>query len=94
MSDALAQAVLDALDADALDALAERLAPRIASRLEGSGDGWLDAKAAASYLGLPSIHALHRLGAERRIPCSQHREGGKLYFRRSELDAWRLEQER
>ena len=94
MSDALARALLEALDDDALEALAERLAPRIACRLPSSEQGWLDAKGAADYLGLPSVHALHRLSAERRIPCSQDREGGKLYFRRSALDRWRTEQER
>ncbi len=93
MSDALAQAVLDALDDDALDALAERLAPRIASRLSTTEDGWLDAKAAADYLGV-STHALHRLSSERRIPCSQDRPGGRLYFQRSELDRWRAEKVR
>ena len=93
MSDALAEAVLAALDDAALDALAERLAPRIASKLPANGDGWLDSNGAADYLGL-SIFALHRLSAERRIPCSQDREGGKLWFMRSKLDAWRLEQER
>lgn len=94
MSDALAQAVLDALDDAALDALAERLAPRLASRLSTAEDGWLDAKGAADYLGLPSVNALHRLSAEHRIPASQDREGGKLYFQRSALDRWRLEHER
>ncbi len=94
MSDALARAVLEALDEEALDALAERLAPRIASRLSASEDGWLDAKGAADYLGLPSVHALHRLSSERRIPCSQDRPGGRLYFRRQELDRWRAQQGR
>jgi len=84
--DALVRALVDALDDDALEALAERLAPRIASRLPANG--WLDAKAAAAYLGV-SVHALHRLSAERRIPCSQDRPGGRLYFQRSELDRWR-----
>ena len=94
MSDALAQALLDSLDDEALEALAERLAPRLAGRLPATGDGWLDAKGAADYLGLPSVNALHRLSSERRIPCSQDCEGGKLYFRRSALDQWRAEQER
>ena len=94
MSVALAHAMLDALDDDALDALADRLAPRLAARLSVAEDGWLDAKAAADYLGLPSVNAIHRLSAERRIPASQDREGGKLYFQRSALDRWRLERER
>ena len=97
MSD-LAAALLDALDDDALDELAARLAPRLAGRLgpadaQPSGDRWLDARAAAAYLGV-SIHALHRLSAERRIPASQERPGARLYFRRDELDRWRSERAR
>lgn len=97
MSD-LAAALLDELDDDALDRLAERLAPRLADRLTpadaGAGaDRWLDARAAAAYLGV-SIHALHRLSAERRIPASQDRPGARLYFRRGELDRWRSERAR
>ena len=89
----LAAALLDALDADALDRLAEQLAPRLAERLavgEPAPDGWLDARAAAAHLGI-SRHALHRLSAERRLPCSQDRPGGRLYFKRSALDRWRRE---
>ncbi len=95
MSD-LAAAIVAGLDDEALDALAARLAPRLES-LAGATpaeDRWLDSKAAADYLGLPSVHALHRLSSERRIPCSQDCAGGKLYFRRSELDRWRIEQGR
>jgi len=86
-------ALLDALDDDALDALAERLAPHLAERLAAGArrpDGWLDARGAAAYLGI-SRHALHRLSAERRLPCSQQRPGGRLYFRRDDLDRWRRE---
>jgi len=93
----LAAALLDALDDAALDRLAERLAPRLADRLvadaQPNGDRWLDARAAAAYLGV-SIHALHRLSAERRIPASQERPGARLYFRRDELDRWRSERAR
>ena len=89
----LASALLDALDDDALDALAERLAPHLADRLAAAAprpDGWLDARGAAAYLGI-SRNALHRLSAERRLPCSQQRPGGRLYFRRDDLDRWRRE---
>lgn len=97
MSD-LAAALLDALDDDDLDRLAERLAPRLAGRVAGDGadgnaDGWLDARAAAEYLGI-SRYALHRLSSDRRLPCSQERPGGRLYFKRSELDRWRSERAR
>lgn len=92
MSD-LAAALLDALDDDALDVLAERLAPHLADRLATEAprpDGWLDTRGAAAYLGI-SLHALHRLSAERRLPCSQRCPGGRMYFRRDDLDHWRRE---
>jgi excisionase family DNA binding protein len=92
----LAAALLDTLDEDALDRLAERLAPRLAGRLAAGtpqADGWLTSREAAAHLGV-SLHALHRLSADRRIPASQDRPGGRLYFRRSELDRWRSERSR
>lgn len=87
----LARALLDVLDEDALDELAERLAPRLAGRLDGGRrepDGWMTTAQAAEYLGL-SRAALHRLTASRRIPFEQALAGGKCWFRRSELDRWR-----
>jgi len=95
MSD-LADALIASLDAEALDALAERLAPRLAGRLVADApepDRWLPAREAAAHLGV-SVHALHRLSADRRLPASQDRPGGRLYFRRSELDRWRSERSR
>ena len=90
MSD-LGAALIASLDADALDALAEQLAPRLAGRLAADApepDRWLDTRGAADHLAL-SVHALHRLSADRRIPASQDKPGGRLYFKRSELDRWR-----
>ena len=51
-------------------------------------DGWLDAAGAARYLGMPKT-ALHKLTAARAIPFEQESAGCKLYFKRSDLDAWR-----
>jgi excisionase family DNA binding protein len=51
-------------------------------------DGWLDAAGAAEYLGMPRT-ALHKLTAARSIPFEQEGAGCKLYFKRSDLDAWR-----
>lgn len=92
MSDALARAVLEALDEDALDALAERLAPRIAARLAGpredGGDRWMTTAQAAGYIG---VHrdTVRKLAAARAIPAEQDAPGCKLYFRRVDLDRWR-----
>ncbi|MGI8903745.1 MAG: helix-turn-helix domain-containing protein [Solirubrobacteraceae bacterium] len=89
MSDRLASVLLDSLDDAALDRLAELLLPRMQRLAEPSaGDGWLDSRAAAEYLGV-SKHSLHRLTAERRIPFSQDQPGSRCYFRRSDLDQWR-----
>lgn len=77
-------------DPGALEALAERLAPLVAVRqpTEPQPDGWIDTKAAAEYLGL-TYNALRKHTAERTIPFEQDTPGGKCWFKRSELDAWR-----
>jgi hypothetical protein len=87
---ALAHALLAELDEDTLDALADRLASRLARRLASppAPDGWIDAKGAASYLSM-SRHAVHKLTAARAIPFEQDAPRCKLWFKRSDLDAWR-----
>ena len=87
----LATLFLANLDEAALDTLAERLAPRLALRFESltpQRDEWLDARSAAIYLGL-TLHALHKHSAARTIPFEQNKPGGKLWFKRDQLDAWR-----
>jgi excisionase family DNA binding protein len=69
-----------------LDELARRVTERIGPR--ESNDGWLDAKGAAAHLAIPRS-TLHKLTASREIPFSQDVPGGKLYFKRSDLDKWR-----
>jgi len=89
----LVHVLVDALDDDALDRLADRLAPKLEARrtvAEPAPSGWLDAKGAAEYLGM-TLHALHRLTCERRVPFTQDGPGCKLWFRPSELDAWRVD---
>jgi excisionase family DNA binding protein len=71
--------------------LAERVVTRLAEQAtttENGADDWLDSRHAADYLG---IHrdTLRKLAAERAIPSEQDGPGCKLYFRRSDLDAWR-----
>lgn len=92
----LAAALLAELrsDPDALRELATALAP-FAQTPAPEEDGWLDARAASEYLGLPLSgpgrrpHALHKLTAAREIAFEQDCTGGRLYFRRSALDAYR-----
>lgn len=91
-SSALVTTLTLSLDPEQLDALAEKVASRLASRLGAQGqpaEGWMDTREAVTYLGLPSAHALHKLTSERRIPFSQEKPGARCYFRRSDLDAWR-----
>ena len=83
----LARALLDELGPGDLAELAQRLAPYLGAP-KAPEDRWLDSKAAAEHLGI-SLHALHRRTSARTIPFSQERPGGRCYFRRSDLDAWR-----
>jgi excisionase family DNA binding protein len=87
----LGAAVIASLDESALERLAELLAPRLAGKLavsEARESAWLDSQAAAEHLCM-SRAAVYRLASERRIPFSQSVAGGKLWFRRAELDEWR-----
>jgi hypothetical protein len=86
----LAAAVVDALDDDALDVLAAKLAPRLVGHLPETApaDGWIDSQQAAIYLGI-TMSSLWKRMAERSIPFSQDGPGCKTWFRRSQLDAWR-----
>jgi excisionase family DNA binding protein len=84
---AIVDALLAELDDEALDALAERLAPRLAARI-GQGappNCWLDVDAAAEYLACPKSR-LYALTSARRIP--HHKDGSRTLFRRDELDEW------
>jgi excisionase family DNA binding protein len=64
----------------------EALAQRVADLLnDGRDDGFLDAEAAAKYLGL-SRKAIYHLVERKRLP--HHRPAGRLLFDRAELRAW------
>lgn len=83
------------LELSIIDQLVERLAERVATLLterlsseSNSRDEWLDSRHAAEYL---NVHrdTLRKLAAKRAIHSEQDGPGCKLYFRRSDLDAWR-----
>ena len=82
--------VLDDLLAQLADLVADRIATRLAGPRTSQKDEWLDTRRASEYLG---IHrdSLRRLAAERAIPTEQAGAGCKLYFKRSDLDAWRCD---
>ena len=71
-----------------VEAVAKRAAEMIAEGTKQDAGGWLDAKGAAEYLGLP-LSMVRKLSAAREIPCVQDVPKGKLYFKRSALDEWR-----
>ena len=69
-----------------VEALTERVADLLAGRLEPA-DRWLTVNEAAEYIGCPKsrIYALASCKPPR-IPVE--RDGSRLVFKRSELDAW------
>lgn len=71
--------------------LADLLAPMIAAQIPGRepvAAGWLDTKAAAAYAGC-SVSSLHKAMASREVNFAQNSDGGKAWFKRQWLDAWR-----
>lgn len=85
--DSLASALVDALDDAALDRLADLLGERLVARSDATAaeDGWLDTKGAAAHLACKPdrVHDLVALGKLR-----PRRDGRRLLFKRSELDAY------
>jgi excisionase family DNA binding protein len=80
--------VLEQLLGQLADLVADRVAARLMAPRRVSPNDWLDTRRAAEYLGI-GRDSLRRLAAERAIPTEQAGVGCKLYFRRSDLDAWR-----
>jgi excisionase family DNA binding protein len=79
---------LDQLLGQLAELVAERVAARLAEPQRERADEWLDSRRAAEYLGI-GRDSVRRLAAERSIPTEQAGVGCKLFFRRSDLDAWR-----
>jgi hypothetical protein len=77
---------------ETIDQLADAVADRLQARLlrQPIEDGWLDTAAAASYLGITAT-ALHKLTSARQLAFSQAAPGGRCFFRRADLDAFREE---
>ncbi len=71
--------------------IAERVAQRVGEAQPTAGGEWLNSRAAAAHLGL-SLDSLHKLTARRDLAFSQESPGGKCWFRRSDLDAYRQSQ--
>ena len=85
----LALAALIAGDEGGLRALAELLAPYLpAPAVSADLDGWLSTREAAEYAGT-TPNALHKAMAAREIHFEQDTPGGKAWFKRADVDAWR-----
>ncbi|MDP9417215.1 MAG: helix-turn-helix domain-containing protein [Actinomycetota bacterium] len=83
---AVVRALLAELDEQALDQLAELLAPRLAERIApATTSPWLDVDEAAAYLrcSRQRIYDLRHAG-----DLTPHRDGRRLLFRRDDLDAY------
>lgn len=81
-------ALLEQLLGRIADLVADRLVERAVVSADQAADDWMDARAAADYIG---VHrdTLRKLAAERAVPVHQDGPGCKLYFHRDELDDWR-----
>lgn len=80
--------VLDALLDQLAGLVADRVAARLAQPTEAQADEWMDTRRASEYLGV-GRDSVHRLAAKGTLRIEQAAAGCKLYFRRSDLDAWR-----
>src|SRR4051794_18615408 len=81
---------LDSLVARVAERVAEIVTERLLEHFEApQEDRWLNSQQAADYLALPSVNALYKLIAEHRLPSAQDEPGGRHYFTRADLDAWR-----
>jgi excisionase family DNA binding protein len=81
-------ALLEQLLGRIADLVVDRMVERTGLNADQATDDWMDARAAADYLG---VHrdTLRKLAAERAVPVHQDGPGCKLYFNRDELDDWR-----
>ena len=76
-------------DEGGLRRLAELLAPYMPVPVTPSEpDRWLSTREAAEYAGT-TPNALHKAMAAREIHFEQDTPGGKAWFKRADIDAWR-----
>jgi hypothetical protein len=76
-------------DEGGLRCLAELLAPYLpVPTAPAEPDRWLSTRAAAEYAGT-TPNALHKAMAAREIHFEQDTPGGKAWFKRADIDAWR-----
>jgi hypothetical protein len=82
-------AAIIAGDDTGLRRLAELLAPYLpAQAVPSEPDRWLSTREAAEYAGT-TANALHKAMAAREVHFEQDTPGGKAWFKRADIDAWR-----
>ena len=78
-------------DERALRQLAELLAPYMPASAPDTPedeDRWMNSREAAVYAGT-TLRALHKAMAAREVHFEQDVRGGKAWFKRADIDAWR-----
>ena len=83
-----ALAALIAGDETGLRRLAELLAPYLPQPEVVDDDRWMSSREAAEYAGT-TRDALHKAMAAREVHFEQDVPGGKAWFKRADIDAWR-----
>jgi hypothetical protein len=83
-----ALAAVIAGDEGGLRRLAELLAPYLPSPTVTSEDRWMNSREAAEYAGT-TLRALHKAMAAREVHFEQDCPGGRAWFKRVDVDAWR-----
>ena len=82
-------AAIVAADDTGLRRLAELLAPYLpVQAVPSEPDRWLSTREAAEYAGT-TANALHKAMAAREVHFEQDTPGGKAWFKRADIDAWR-----
>lgn len=76
-------------DEGGLQQLANLLAPYLQPAVEPvEPDRWMNSREAAEYAGT-TLRALHKAMAAREVHFEQDCPGGKAWFKRADIDAWR-----
>jgi hypothetical protein len=83
-----ALAAVIAGDESGLKRLAELLTPYLPVPMAVSEDRWMNSREAAEYAGT-TLRALHKAMAAREVHFEQDCRGGKAWFKRADVDAWR-----
>ena len=71
--------------AEVIETIAESVASQLGERLRAQPEKWIGVQEASAHLACPKSR-IYDLVSARRVP--HERDGSRLLFRRSDLDAW------